>query len=168
MLAKIIAENRFAPKAVVGFLAGRRGRRRHPYVRRRKPRRRARHFVHLAPATDQATSKPNVALAISSPPSPAASRTMSAAFVVTAGFEEIAIADRFERANDDYSSILVQGARRPVRRGFRPNACTRGCAGFLGLCSGRGARPERTRRRALSRHPAPRPAIAAQPATRRS
>ena len=33
---------------------------------------------------------------------------MSAAFVVTAGIEEIAIAERFERANDDYSSILVK------------------------------------------------------------
>jgi 5-methyltetrahydrofolate--homocysteine methyltransferase len=29
-------------------------------------------------------------------------------FVVTAGIEEIAIAERFERANDDYSSILVK------------------------------------------------------------
>ena len=29
-------------------------------------------------------------------------------FVVTAGIEEVAIAQRFERANDDYSSILVK------------------------------------------------------------
>ena len=29
-------------------------------------------------------------------------------FVVTAGIEEVAIAERFERANDDYSSILVK------------------------------------------------------------
>src|SRR5690606_2875037 len=29
-------------------------------------------------------------------------------FVVTAGIEEVAIADRFERVNDDYSSILVK------------------------------------------------------------
>jgi 5-methyltetrahydrofolate--homocysteine methyltransferase len=29
-------------------------------------------------------------------------------FVVTAGIEEVAIAERFEKANDDYSSILVK------------------------------------------------------------
>ena len=29
-------------------------------------------------------------------------------FVVTAGIEEVAIAERFERANDDYSAILVK------------------------------------------------------------
>ncbi len=29
-------------------------------------------------------------------------------FVVTAGIEEVAIAERFERANDDYSSIMVK------------------------------------------------------------
>src|SRR5690606_13480749 len=29
-------------------------------------------------------------------------------FVVTAGIEEVAIAERFERSNDDYSSILVK------------------------------------------------------------
>jgi len=29
-------------------------------------------------------------------------------FVVTAGIEEVAIAERFERANDDYNSILVK------------------------------------------------------------
>ena len=39
--------------------------------------------------------------------------------MVTAGIEEVAIAERFERANDDYSSILVKGAGRPFRRGFR-------------------------------------------------
>ncbi len=34
--------------------------------------------------------------------------TMSARFVVTAGIEEVRIAERFERANDDYRSILVK------------------------------------------------------------
>ena len=29
-------------------------------------------------------------------------------FVVTAGIEEVAIAERFERANDDYSSIIIK------------------------------------------------------------
>jgi 5-methyltetrahydrofolate--homocysteine methyltransferase len=50
--------------------------------------------------------KPNMALAdfVAPPGTP----DYMGGFVVTAGIEEVAIAERFERANDDYSSILVK------------------------------------------------------------
>ncbi|MEW5716950.1 vitamin B12 dependent-methionine synthase activation domain-containing protein, partial [Pseudomonas sp. SB113] len=48
-------------------------------------------------------------------------------FVVTAGIEEVAIAERFERANDDYSSILVKALADRFAEAFaeRMHECVR-------------------------------------------
>jgi 5-methyltetrahydrofolate--homocysteine methyltransferase len=58
---------------------------------------------------------------------------------VTAGIGEDAVAERFARANDDYSKIL--SARRWPTASPRPSpsACTAGAPRVLGLCAGRGA-----------------------------
>ena len=58
-------------------------------------------------------------------------------FAVTAGIGEDVIADRFKRANDDYSSILVQGAGRSARRSLRRAHAYAGAPRVLGLCAGR-------------------------------
>ena len=52
--------------------------------------------------------KPNLSIADFVAPASAAVSDHIGAFAVTAGPEEIAIAERFEAANDDYSSILVK------------------------------------------------------------
>ena len=52
--------------------------------------------------------KPNLALADFVAPVDSGARDYVGAFVVTAGVEEAAIAERFAHANDDYSSILVK------------------------------------------------------------
>jgi len=52
--------------------------------------------------------RPNVALADFVAPLDSGRSDYIGGFVVTAGIEEVAIAERFERANDDYSSIMVK------------------------------------------------------------
>ena len=108
MLAKIIAEKWFAPKAVVGFWpAGAVG----DDIRMFADESRGAELATLFTLRQQLTKrdgKPNVALADFVAPVASGKPDYVGGFVVTAGFEEIAIADRFERANDDYSSILVK------------------------------------------------------------
>ena len=108
MLEKIIAEKWFTPKAVVGFWpAGAVG----DDIRL---------FTDEARGTDLATfftlrqqlskrdGRPNVALSDFVAPVDSGRQDYLGGFVVTAGIGEIAIAERFERANDDYNSILVK------------------------------------------------------------
>lgn len=108
MLEKIIAEKWFTPKAVVGFWpAGAVG----DDIRL---------FTDEARDTDLATfftlrqqlskrdGRPNVALSDFVAPVESGKQDYLGGFVVTAGIGEIAIAERFERANDDYNSILVK------------------------------------------------------------
>ena len=108
MLRTIIDERRFAPRAVVGFW----------------PANTAGDditvFTDEARTTDCATfftlrqqltrrdGKPNVALSDFVAPIGSAKHDYLGGFVVTAGIEEVAIAQRFERANDDYNAILVK------------------------------------------------------------
>ncbi|MGD9478929.1 methionine synthase [Shinella sp. G-2] len=108
MLEKIIAEKWFTPKAVVGFWpAGAVG----DDIRL---------FTDEARNTDLATfftlrqqlskrdGRPNVALSDFVAPVESGKQDYLGGFVVTAGIGEIAIAERFERANDDYNAILVK------------------------------------------------------------
>ncbi|RFZ86433.1 methionine synthase [Shinella sp. WSJ-2] len=108
MLEKIISEKWFTPKAVVGFWpAGSVG----DDIRL---------FADEARDTDLATfftlrqqlskrdGRPNVALSDFVAPVSSGKQDYLGGFVVTAGIGEIAIAERFERANDDYNSILVK------------------------------------------------------------
>ncbi|WP_290686073.1 MULTISPECIES: methionine synthase [unclassified Haematobacter] len=105
MLARIIAEKWFSPKAVVGFWPaqavgddirlftddGRSGD--------------LATFFTLRQQTWKREGRPNTALAdFVSPSAP----DYVGGFVVTAGVEEQEIAHHFERANDDYSAILVK------------------------------------------------------------
>ena len=70
-------------------------------------------------------------------------------FAVTAGIGEEDVARRFERANDDYSKILVQGARRPAGRGLRRGAACEGAPRAVGLCAGRDAQQRAVDRRSV-------------------
>jgi 5-methyltetrahydrofolate--homocysteine methyltransferase len=108
MLAKVIAEKWFAPKAVVGFWpAGVVG----DDIRLFKDETRATElatFFTLRQQMAKRDGRPNVALSDFVAPVDTGKPDYLGGFVVTAGIEEVAIAERFERANDDYSSIMVK------------------------------------------------------------
>ena len=102
MLDQLIAEEWFGPRAVVGFWEAHRdgddivlpgvGRRLHG----------------LRQQLQRRDSKPNLSMADFIAPEGNGVTDHIGAFAVTAGPEEVAIAERFEAADDDYSSIMVK------------------------------------------------------------
>ena len=108
MLSQIIAESWFRPKAVVGFWpANAVG----DDIRlfRDENRRDTLATLHtLRQQMVKRDGRPNVALADFVAPQDSGIADFVGGFVVTAGIEEVAIAERFERANDDYAAILVK------------------------------------------------------------
>ena len=65
-------------------------------------------FFTLRQQMAKRDGRPNVALSDFVAPVDSGKQDYLGGFVVTAGIEEVAIAERFERANDDYSSIMVK------------------------------------------------------------
>ncbi len=108
MLEKIVAEKWFAPKAVVGFWpAGAAGDDIRLFVDETRKRELATFFT-LRQQLTKRDGRSNVALADFVAPVDSGRPDYLGGFVVTAGIEEVALAERFERANDDYSSIMVK------------------------------------------------------------
>ncbi len=106
MLERIVEERWLEPKAVVGFWpAARAGDDIALYAddERKAP---IATLHTLRQQLGRRDGRPNVALADFV--GPADMRDYIGAFVVTAGVEDAEIARRFERANDDYSAILVK------------------------------------------------------------
>ncbi|MBX9461633.1 MAG: methionine synthase [Aquamicrobium sp.] len=108
MLEKIIAEKWFTPRAVIGFWpAGSVG----DDIRLFTDEGRAQElatFFTLRQQLAKRDGKANVALSDFVAPVDSGKADYVGGFVVTAGIEEVAIAERFERANDDYNSIMVK------------------------------------------------------------
>ncbi len=108
MLKKIVDEKWFAPKAVIGFWpANAVGDDIRLFTDENRSDELATFFT-LRQQLTKRDGKPNVALADFLAPADSGKPDYVGGFVVTAGIEEVAIAERFERANDDYSSILVK------------------------------------------------------------
>lgn len=108
MVQKIVAEKWFAPKAVVGFWpAGTVGDDIRLFTDETRESELATFFT-LRQQLAKRDGRPNIALADFVAPVESGTRDYLGGFVVTAGIEEVAIAERFERANDDYSSIMVK------------------------------------------------------------
>jgi 5-methyltetrahydrofolate--homocysteine methyltransferase len=106
MLERIIDEKWFTPKAVVGFWpANRSGDDIALFTDETRSEELATFFT-LRQQLSKSGDKPNVALADFM--SEAGTPDYLGGFCVTAGFEEIEIADRFDEENDNYSSILVK------------------------------------------------------------
>jgi len=106
MLKKIIDEKWFAPRGVIGFWpANAVGDDVRLYTDESR-RRTLETFFTLRQQLSKRDGKPNVAL--SDFVAPVGKPDYLGGFIVTAGIEEVAIAERFERANDDYNSILVK------------------------------------------------------------
>ncbi|MEF2073049.1 methionine synthase [Consotaella aegiceratis] len=108
MLAKIIEEKWFRPKAVVGFWrAGTIG----DDIVLYEDEERLKPFATLHTLRQQLSKRgerSNLALSDFVAPAASGKADYVGGFVVTAGFEEEAIAERFARANDDYASIMVK------------------------------------------------------------
>jgi 5-methyltetrahydrofolate--homocysteine methyltransferase len=108
MLRKIIEEKWFAPRAVIGFFpANAVGDDIRLYADEASETELATFFT-LRQQLVKRDGKPNVALSDFVAPRESGRADYVGGFVVTAGIEEVAIAERFERANDDYNSILVK------------------------------------------------------------
>ncbi|MGD0563525.1 MAG: methionine synthase [Roseiarcus sp.] len=108
MLKRIIAEAWFAPKAVVGFWPAARVGDDIRLFDDESRRASLETLFTLRQQLSKRDGRPNVALADFVAPIESAEPDYVGAFVVTSGVEEDAIAKRFARANDDYSSILVK------------------------------------------------------------
>ena len=108
MLKKIIAEKWFRPRAVIGFWpANAVGDDIRLFTDESRSQDLAT-FYTLRQQLSKRDGRPNVALSDFVAPVDSGKPDYVGGFVVTAGIEEVAIAERFERANDDYSSILVK------------------------------------------------------------
>ena len=108
MLAKIIGERWFRPKAVIGFWPADAVQDDIRLFAEELRRETVATFFTLRQQLAKRDGRPRVALADFVAPVESGKRDYIGAFVVTAGFEEQEISARFERANDDYSSILVK------------------------------------------------------------
>ncbi|WP_131194471.1 methionine synthase [Lichenihabitans psoromatis] len=107
MLARIIEEKWFTPRAVIGFWPAQSV---GDDIRLFDDETGAHSetFFTLRQQLSKRDGRPNTALSDFVAPGTAGKRDYIGGFVVTAGSEEIAISTRFAQANDDYSSILVK------------------------------------------------------------
>ena len=118
MLDKIIAEKWFAPKAVVGFWpANSVGDDIRLFTGEDRSEECATFFT-LRQQLLKRGGKPNLALSDFVAPRDSGKADYIGGFVVTAGIEEVAIAKRFERANDDYNAILVKALADRIAEAF--------------------------------------------------
>jgi 5-methyltetrahydrofolate--homocysteine methyltransferase len=142
MLKKIIDEKWFAPKGVIGFWpANAIG----DDVRLFADESRAKEldtFFMLRQQLAKRDGKPNVALSDFVAPQESGTPDYVGGFVVTAGIEEVAIAERFERANDDYSSILVKALADRFAEAFAERLHERVRKDFWGYASDENLSPD--------------------------
>ncbi|MFQ6774393.1 methionine synthase [Cereibacter sphaeroides] len=107
MLARIVAERWFTPRAVVGFWpANAVGDDIRLYADETRQAELATFFT-LRQQVTKREGRPNLALSDFVAPE-GAGHDWVGGFVVTAGPEEASIAERFDRANDNYSAIMVK------------------------------------------------------------
>jgi 5-methyltetrahydrofolate--homocysteine methyltransferase len=108
MLARIVEERWFNPKAVIGFWpANSVGDDIRLYTGESR-REELATFHGLRQQLSKRDGRPNLCLSDFVAPVESGLPDYVGGFVVTAGVEEVRIAERFERANDDYRSILVK------------------------------------------------------------
>ena len=127
------------------LLAGEFRRRRHPGLRRRaRGRSRSPRCTRCASSSPGAKGRANVALADFVAPRASGSPTTSAPSRSPPGIGEDDVADRFKRANDDYSAILVKALADRLAEAFAERLHQRVRKEFWGYAAGRNARAART------------------------
>ncbi len=118
MLAKIVDEQWFRPKAVVGFWPAQAdGDDVVIYTDESRSAERSR-FHGIRQQATKTDGRPNLSLSDFIAPADSGVADWVGGFVVTAGPEEIAIAERFEADNDDYSSILLKAIADRIAEAF--------------------------------------------------
>ncbi|WP_026873413.1 methionine synthase [Inquilinus limosus] len=118
MLARIVEERWFKPKAVIGFWpAAAVGDDIRLFTDDGRQTELATFFT-LRQQLSKRDGRPRLALADFVAPAGSGRPDYLGGFVVTAGIEEEAIANRFARANDDYSSILVKALADRIAEAF--------------------------------------------------
>jgi 5-methyltetrahydrofolate--homocysteine methyltransferase len=118
MLARIVAERWFNPKAVIGFWPANAvgdDIRLYTGESRSEP---LATFHGLRQQLQRRDGRPNLCMSDFVAPADSGVADYVGAFVVTAGIEEVRIAERFERANDDYRSILVKALADRIAEAF--------------------------------------------------
>jgi 5-methyltetrahydrofolate--homocysteine methyltransferase len=118
MLKRIVDERWFAPKAVIGFWpANAIGDDMVLYKGDARGEELAR-FHGLRQQLSKRDGRPNVSISDFLAPKESGVKDYIGAFVVTAGPEEARIAEKFERLNDDYNSILVKALADRIAEAF--------------------------------------------------
>ncbi|MCL2385582.1 MAG: methionine synthase, partial [Alphaproteobacteria bacterium] len=118
MLARIVEERWFDPKAVIGFWpANQVGDDIHLYTGDSRSERLATFFT-LRQQLPKRDGRPNLALADFIAPDGSGRADFLGGFVVTAGAQEEKIAKRYAKANDDYGSILVKALADRIAEAF--------------------------------------------------
>ena len=142
MLKRIVAERWFDPKAVIGFWpANSVG----DDIRLYKGDSRTAElatFFTLRQQLVKRDGRPNIALSDYVAPVGSLKPDYVGAFVVTAGANEERIAERFARANDDYSSIMVKALADRIAEAFAERMHARVRREFWGYESGPESSPE--------------------------
>ncbi|MBK8083304.1 MAG: methionine synthase [Devosia sp.] len=140
MLREVLQKNWFRPKAVIGFWpANQVGDDIRLFTDDSRESELATLFT-LRQQLSKTGGKPHVALADFVAPS--GTPDYVGGFVVTAGLEEVAIAERFERRNDDYSSILIKALADRFAEAFAELMHERVRKEFWGYASGEHFPPE--------------------------
>jgi 5-methyltetrahydrofolate--homocysteine methyltransferase len=118
MLKRIVEERWFNPKAVIGFWpANAVGDDIRLYTGESRTETLAT-FHGLRQQLSKRDGRPNLCLSDFVAPSDTGLADYVGGFVVTAGLEEVRIAEKFERANDDYRSILVKALADRIAEAF--------------------------------------------------
>jgi 5-methyltetrahydrofolate--homocysteine methyltransferase len=142
MLREILQKNWFRPKAVIGFWpANSTGDDIRLYTDESRSTELAT-FYTLRQQLTKTGAKPNLALADFVAPLQGGKPDYLGGFVVTAGMEEQAIAERFERQNDDYSAILVKALADRIAEAFAEAMHERVRKEFWGYAAGENFSPD--------------------------
>jgi 5-methyltetrahydrofolate--homocysteine methyltransferase len=162
MVAKIVAERWFTPKAVIGFWpANTRGDDICLFTNDNRDCELAILFT-LRQQLAKRDGKANMALADFIAPARTGKRDYLGGFVVTAGNEELAVAERFKRSNDDYSAILVKALADRFAEAFAERLHERVRREFWGYAQDENLSPEQLLRESY-RGIRPAPGYPAQP-----
>ena len=153
MLRQIVEERWFNPKAVIGFWpANAVGDDIRLFTGESRSETLAT-FHGLRQQLSKRDGRPNLCLADFVAPAETGLADYIGAFVVTAGIEEVRIAQKFERANDDYRSILVKALADRLAEALAERMHAARAPGILGLRAGREPLQRAARRRGVPRHP---------------
>ena len=118
MLKQIVAERWFNPKGVIGFWPANSVGDDIVLYKGESRSDRLATFHGLRQQLSKRDGRPNTCLSDFVAPAETGIADYVGGFVVTAGLEEVRIAERFERANDDYRAILVKALADRIAEAF--------------------------------------------------